>query len=68
MELKLYNNDIFSVYIEAGAGIRNPITLSVVTRGPSYPRMWSIRVSQIPCNSEVKGEFNCHKLDMVVSI
>lgn len=78
--LKLLNNisisviefiityNILSVYIEAGAGIRNPITLSVVTRGPSYPRMWNIRVSQIPCNSEVKGEFNCYVLGGVISI
>lgn len=45
------------MYIDAGKGVSNPITLSIVTRGPSYPRMWKIRISQIPCPSESQGEF-----------
>ncbi|XP_065162415.1 uncharacterized protein [Atheta coriaria] len=47
------------MYIDAGSGASNPITLSVITSGPSYRRSWKIRVTQIPCNSPVKAEDGC---------
>lgn len=47
------------VYIDAGMGQSNPITLTVITSGASYPRTWRIRISQIPCGSISKAEQGC---------
>lgn len=47
---------LLSVYIDAGVGMTNPIILTVVTTGPSFPRNWKIRVSQIPCYTSYKGK------------
>ncbi|XP_018325682.1 uncharacterized protein LOC108737362 [Agrilus planipennis] len=47
------------MYINAGNGISNPITLSIVTSGSSFSRSWKIRISQIPCNAQYKADDNC---------
>ncbi|VEN42972.1 unnamed protein product [Callosobruchus maculatus] len=47
------------MYIDAGAGIDNPITVSVVTSGSSFQRNWKIRVLQIPCTSLNRAENGC---------
>ena len=47
------------VYVDAGVGQTNPITLTVVTSGTSYARTWKIRISQIPCSSIYRAEEGC---------
>lgn len=47
------------VYIDAGLGQSNPITITVITSGPSFPRTWRIRVTQIPCGSISKADQGC---------
>ncbi|KAJ8890645.1 hypothetical protein PR048_010154 [Dryococelus australis] len=39
------------MYVDAGVGATNPVTLTMVTSGPSLPRTWKIKVCQIPCNT-----------------
>ncbi|XP_019868812.2 uncharacterized protein LOC109597535 [Aethina tumida] len=46
------------IYVDAGAG-NSPITLTIVTSGPSFPRSWKIRVTQILCSSSYKAEEGC---------
>lgn len=58
MFIKIRNNCcIFSsvVYVDAGTGVNNPITLTVVTSGVSFARTWKMRVCQIPCSSTYRG-------------
>ncbi|XP_039431094.2 uncharacterized protein LOC120414128 [Culex pipiens pallens] len=47
------------MYIDAGMGQSNPIILTVITSGPSYPRSWRVRISQIPCGAISKAEQGC---------
>ncbi|XP_063911375.1 uncharacterized protein LOC135128394 [Zophobas morio] len=47
------------LYVDAGTGTSNPVTLSVVTSGPMFPRNWKIRISQIPCSSIYRAEEGC---------
>ncbi len=47
------------VYIDAGLGQSNPITITVITSGPTFPRTWRIRVTQIPCGSISKADQGC---------
>ena len=44
-----------SVYIDMGLDNNNPIVLTVVTSGASFTRSFSIKISQIECNSLSKG-------------
>ena len=44
-----------SVYIDMGLDNNNPIVLTVVTSGASFNRAFSIKISQIECNSLSKG-------------
>lgn len=54
------------MYIDAGLGQSNPIILTVITSGPSYPRTWRIRVTQIPCDSIAKADQGCLQYHMGV--
>lgn len=47
------------MYIDVGLGQSNPIILTMITSGPSFPRAWRIRVSQIPCNSVFRADTGC---------
>lgn len=51
---KLLKLATITVYLDVGA---NPVTLSVVTSGPSYARNWRIKITHIPCSSLDKGEY-----------
>lgn len=50
------DNHMISVYIDAGVGTTNPVTLNFVTSGPSFPRNWKVKVCQIPCNTIYRGK------------
>ncbi|GJQ70913.1 hypothetical protein Trydic_g830 [Trypoxylus dichotomus] len=47
------------MYIDAGPGVTNPITLSIVTSGPSFPRHWKIKLIQIPYSTVGKANNGC---------
>jgi hypothetical protein len=49
---------LISVYIDAGVGNTNPVTLNFVTSGPSFPRNWKVKICQIPCNTIYRGKLN----------
>ncbi|KAJ8922140.1 hypothetical protein NQ315_004075, partial [Exocentrus adspersus] len=53
------NNVGNHLYIDAGSGINNPVTISIITSGPSYQRDWKIRILQIPCSTNYKAEDGC---------
>ena len=44
----------FAVYVDVGND-NSPVTLSVITSGPTYSRSWKIKVTQIKCNSLTRG-------------
>ena len=45
-----------SVYVDMGLSSNNPITLTVVSSGNSFSRSFSIKVTQIECDSLAKGK------------
>lgn len=45
---------IYLVYVDAGTGT-SPIILTMITSGILFKRNWKIKVSQIPCESTMKG-------------
>ncbi|KAI4496548.1 hypothetical protein M0804_000358 [Polistes exclamans] len=47
------------MYIDAGVGQTNPITLTFVTSGNSFPRSWKVRISQIRCSTIYRAEEGC---------
>nr|XP_018903764.1 PREDICTED: uncharacterized protein LOC109034848 [Bemisia tabaci] len=47
------------MYIDAGSGASNPVTLTFVTSGPKFPRTWKVKICQIPCNSVYRAEEGC---------
>lgn len=47
------------MYIDVGLGQSNPLILTIITSGPSFPRAWRIRVTQIPCNSIWRADAGC---------
>merc|ERR1712226_718920 len=47
------------MYVDAGLSTSNPITLTVVTSGASFSRSFSIKVTQIECNSLSKASDGC---------
>ncbi|CAK9796678.1 hypothetical protein ANTPLA_LOCUS925 [Anthophora plagiata] len=47
------------MYIDAGLGQTNPVTLTFVTSGHSFPRSWKVRVSQIRCDTIYRAEEGC---------
>lgn len=52
-------NYFYTVYIDAGLGQTNPVTLTFVTSGQSFARSWKIQVSQIRCNTIYRAEEGC---------
>ncbi|OAD60708.1 hypothetical protein WN48_05270 [Eufriesea mexicana] len=53
------NNAENHIYIDAGLGQTNPVTLTFVTSGHSFARSWKVRVSQIRCDSIYRSEEGC---------
>lgn len=53
------NNNGNHMYIDAGIGQTNPVTLTFVTSGTSFPRSWKVRVSQIRCSTIYRAEEGC---------
>ncbi|KAJ9583664.1 hypothetical protein L9F63_021994, partial [Diploptera punctata] len=51
--------EIIVMYIDAGVGNTNPVTLNFVTSGPSFPRNWKVKICQIPCNTIYRAEEGC---------
>lgn len=50
---------IYLVYVDMGLSTNNPITLTVVSSGASFSRSFSIKVTQIECNSLAKASDGC---------
>ena len=46
------------VYVDMGLSSSSPVVLTVVTAGNSFARSFSIKVTQIECNSLAKGTQN----------
>ncbi|XP_025075050.1 uncharacterized protein LOC105430978 isoform X2 [Pogonomyrmex barbatus] len=53
------NNDGNHMYIDTGVGQTNPVTLTFVTNGNSFPRSWKVRISQIRCSTIYRAEEGC---------
>ncbi|XP_034232015.1 uncharacterized protein LOC117639989 [Thrips palmi] len=47
------------MYVDAGMGVTNPVTLTFVTSGPSFARNWKVKICQIPCSSTYRAEEGC---------
>lgn len=47
------------MYVDAGLGQSNPIMLSIITSGVSFPRIWRIRITQIHCGSISRAPQGC---------
>lgn len=47
------------VYVDTGVGQTNPVTLTFVTSGNSFPRSWKVRISQIRCSTIYRAEEGC---------
>lgn len=47
------------MYVDTGVGQTNPVTLTFVTSGNSFPRSWKVRVSQIRCSTIYRAEEGC---------
>lgn len=47
------------MYIDTGVGQTNPVTLTFVTSGSSFPRSWKVRISQIQCSTIYRAEEGC---------
>ena len=45
------------VYVDMGLSSNNPVVLTVVTAGQSFSRTFSIKITQIECDSLAKGIF-----------
>ena len=43
------------VYVDMGLSSNNPVVITVVTAGPSFSRTFSVKITQIECNSLSKG-------------
>ena len=39
-----------------GLSSNNPVVLTVVTAGPSFSRSFSVKITQVECNSLAKGQ------------
>ncbi|XP_020295651.1 deleted in malignant brain tumors 1 protein-like [Pseudomyrmex gracilis] len=53
------NNNGNHMYVDTGVGQTNPVTLTFVTSGSSFPRSWKVRVSQIRCSTIYRAEEGC---------
>lgn len=47
------------MYIDAGMGVSNPVTLTVITSGAAFNRLWRIRITQIECTSVARADPGC---------
>ena len=47
------------VYVDMGLSSNSPVVLTVVTAGASYSRSFSIKVTQIECDSLSKAANGC---------
>lgn len=47
------------MYLEAGPGISGPVVLSITTSGAEVARHWKIRITHIPCPSNIKADDGC---------
>ena len=47
---------IIAVYIDMGLSNNSPVVLTVVTSGASFSRSFSVKVTQLECNSLAKGD------------
>lgn len=47
------------MYIDTGVGQTNPVTLTFVTSGNSFARLWKVRISQIRCSTIYRAEEGC---------
>lgn len=47
------------MYVDAGLGVSNPIMISIITSGASFPRIWKIKVTQITCGSISSAPQGC---------
>ena len=61
VKLKIYIHiqthfNLCTVYIDMGLSSNSPVVLTVVTAGNSFARSFSVKVTQIECNSLAKGE------------
>ncbi|RLU15494.1 hypothetical protein DMN91_012488 [Ooceraea biroi] len=50
---------VSGVYVDTGVGQTNPVTLTFVTSGNSFPRSWKVRISQIRCSTIYRAEEGC---------
>lgn len=53
------NNNGNHMYVDTGVGQTNPVTLTFVTSGNSFPRSWKVRISQIRCSTIYRAEEGC---------
>ena len=53
----VYDDDTCLVYVDMGLSSNNPVVLTVVTAGQSFSRTFSIKITQIECDSLAKGSF-----------
>ncbi|KAF5273277.1 hypothetical protein FQR65_LT04699 [Abscondita terminalis] len=47
------------MYIDTAEGMTSPVILSVVTSGPAFMRSWKIRITQVKCSANNRGEEGC---------
>ena len=45
-----------AVYVDMGLSSNNPVVLTVVTAGTSFSRTFSVKITQIECDTLAKGE------------
>ncbi|XP_025263871.1 uncharacterized protein LOC105249054 [Camponotus floridanus] len=53
------NNNGNHMYVDTGVGQTNPVILTFVTSGGSFPRSWKVRISQIQCSTIYRAEEGC---------
>lgn len=47
------------MYVDMGLSSNNPVVLTVVTAGPSFSRSFSVKITQVECNSLAKAADGC---------
>ena len=45
-----------AVYVDMGLSSNNPVVLTVVTAGTSFSRTFSVKITQIECDTLAKGD------------
>ena len=49
---------VCAVYVDMGLSSNNPVVLTVVTAGTSFSRTFSVKITQIECDTLAKGDNN----------